>query len=59
MPGTVMYVYLGSLAKAAAGERTRTTAEWMLYGVGLLATIVVTVYITRIARRALDKRITD
>ena len=38
MPGTVMYVYLVSLAKAASGERTRTTGEWALYGVGLLAT---------------------
>ena len=59
MPGTVMYVYLGSLAKAAAGERTRTTGEWVLYGVGLLATIVVTVFVTRIAKQALAKKITQ
>jgi uncharacterized membrane protein YdjX (TVP38/TMEM64 family) len=57
MPGTVMYVYLGSLAKAASGERTRTAGEWALYGVGLLATVVVTVFVTRIARQALTKRI--
>jgi uncharacterized membrane protein YdjX (TVP38/TMEM64 family) len=56
MPGTVMYVYLGSLAKAAAGERAHTTGEWVLYGVGLLATIVVTVFVTRIAKQALVKR---
>jgi uncharacterized membrane protein YdjX (TVP38/TMEM64 family) len=55
MPGTVMYVYLGSLARAA-GERHRTPAEWALYGVGLLATIVVTVFVTRLARAALAKR---
>ena len=59
MPGTVMYVYLGSLAKAASGERTRTTGEWVLYGVGLLATIVVTVFVTRIAKQALAKKITQ
>ena len=59
MPGTVMYVYLGSLAKAASGERTRTTGEWMLYGVGLLATVVVTIFVTRIARQALAKKITS
>ncbi len=59
MPGTVMYVYLGSLAKAATGERTRTTGEWVLYGVGLLATMVVTVFVTRIAKQALAKRITQ
>jgi uncharacterized membrane protein YdjX (TVP38/TMEM64 family) len=57
MPGTVMYVYLGSLAKAATGERTRTTGEWVLYGVGLLATIAVTVFVTRIAKRALAEKI--
>jgi uncharacterized membrane protein YdjX (TVP38/TMEM64 family) len=59
MPGTVMYVYIGSLAKAASGERTRTPAEWALYGVGLLATLVVTVFATRIAKQALVKRITN
>ncbi len=57
MPGTVMYVYLGSLAQAATGQRSRTTAEWVLYGVGLFATIVVTIYVTRLARRALNARI--
>jgi uncharacterized membrane protein YdjX (TVP38/TMEM64 family) len=58
MPGTVMYVYLGSLAKAASGERTRTSGEWTLYGVGLLATVVVTIFVTRIAKQALAKKIT-
>ena len=57
MPGTVMYVYLGSLAKAATGERTRTSGEWVLYGVGLLATLVVTLFVTRIAKKALAKKI--
>lgn len=55
MPGTVMYVYLGSLARAA-GERTRTPAEWALYGLGLLATIAVTILVTRLARAALARR---
>ena len=55
MPGTMMYVYLGSLARAA-GERSRTPDEWALYGVGLAATIVVTVFVTRLARAALAKR---
>jgi uncharacterized membrane protein YdjX (TVP38/TMEM64 family) len=57
MPGTLMYVYLGSLAKVATGERTRTTGEWALYGVGLLATVVVTVFVTRIAKKALAEKI--
>jgi uncharacterized membrane protein YdjX (TVP38/TMEM64 family) len=51
IPGTVMYIYIGSLARAA-GE-TKSPAEWALYGIGLVATIVVTVFVTRIARRAL------
>jgi uncharacterized membrane protein YdjX (TVP38/TMEM64 family) len=56
MPGTVMYVYLGSLARAGVTGQERTPAQWALYGVGLVATIVVTVIITRIARRALGRR---
>jgi uncharacterized membrane protein YdjX (TVP38/TMEM64 family) len=44
LPGTVMYVYLGSLAQAGSGARSRTTGEWILYGVGLLATIGVTIF---------------
>ena len=39
MPGTVMYVYLGSLAGSLAalgsGARARTPGEWTLYAVGL------------------------
>jgi uncharacterized membrane protein YdjX (TVP38/TMEM64 family) len=58
LPATALYVYLGSLAPAAAelssasrgGGSTRT----MLYVIGLLATIAVVVIGTRAARRALD-----
>lgn len=57
MPGTVMYVYLGSLARAGVERRARTTGEWVLYGVGLLATIIVTVLVTRLARKALANKI--
>src|SRR3989454_7976334 len=57
MPGTVMYVYLGSLVNVGAGHRQRTTGEWVLYGVGLLATIAVTVFVTRLARKALARKI--
>lgn len=59
MPGTVMYVYLGSLASevAAGSGRAKTPTEWTLYGVGLLATIGVTVYVTKIAKKTLDKKI--
>jgi uncharacterized membrane protein YdjX (TVP38/TMEM64 family) len=58
LPGTLLYVYLGSAAGqavAAAGGAApgRSPAEWALFGVGLLATLGVTLYVTRIARRAL------
>jgi uncharacterized membrane protein YdjX (TVP38/TMEM64 family) len=57
IPGTVMYVYLGSLVNVGAGHRQRTTGEWVLYGVGLLATVTVTVFVTRLARAALVRKI--
>lgn len=61
VPGTVMYVYLGSLVGSLAmlgtengGEDPQaTTVQWILRIVGLLATLAVTVYITRIAQQAL------
>jgi uncharacterized membrane protein YdjX (TVP38/TMEM64 family) len=61
LPATVMYVYVGSLAGDLATlgteERSRTPGEWGLYVVGLVATIVLTVYITQIARKALQKKV--
>src|SRR6266550_7629930 len=59
MPGTVMYVYLGSLVNGGAGHRQRTTGEWVLYSVGLLATVVVTIFVTRLAKKALQKKISS
>jgi uncharacterized membrane protein YdjX (TVP38/TMEM64 family) len=60
MPGTVMYIYIGSLAGDIAtlgGERTRSTQEWVLYIVGLLATVVATVYVTKVARKAIAEKV--
>src|SRR5215475_1200685 len=57
IPGTVKSVYLGSLVNVGAGHRQRTTGEWVLYGVGLLATVTVTVFVTRLAKGALAKKI--
>src|ERR1043166_2896553 len=57
IPGTVMYVYLGSLVNVGAGHRQRTTGEGVLYGVGLLDTVAVTTLVTRVARKALAKKI--
>ncbi len=61
LPGTVLYVYLGSVsgavAEAAGSGRQRSPFEWALLGVGLLATLAVTVFVTRVARRALNERV--
>jgi uncharacterized membrane protein YdjX (TVP38/TMEM64 family) len=59
MPGTLMYVYIGTLAGASIGTRTRTPAEWTLYAVGLAATVAVTVMVTRIAKKALAEKTSD
>jgi len=57
LPGTVMYVYLGSLARLSVEAEGATTAQTVLKIVGLLATIGVTVYVTRIAKKALAERV--
>lgn len=60
MPGTLVYVYLGSIAgdlARAGGRASRSPVEWAFYAVGLVATIAVTVFVTRLARRALAERV--
>ncbi len=57
LPGTVLYVYLGSLTGSLAqlGDATAAPSglQWAGRLVGLAATVAVTLYITQIARRAL------
>lgn len=58
LPGTVLYVYLGAAGKAglqAAGGTARSPQEYVFLTVGLIATVVVTVLITRIAKKALNE----
>lgn len=56
LPGTFLYIYLGHLANTAVSEQEKPVGQWILLGVGLLATIAVTVYITRLARQKLKTR---
>ena len=60
MPGTLLYVYLGfagrTVAQAATAGPARSPAEYAVWATGLLATIAVTLYVTRLARRALGER---
>lgn len=54
MPGSTLYVYLGYIGKMTFGEKhPPTMQEWILRGLGLLATIIVIAYITQLARKAL------
>lgn len=64
LPGTLLYVYTGKLigdvAAVAGGVETEAgMADWIVRGLGLVATAVVTFYVTRIARRALDAATDD
>jgi len=56
-PGTVLYVYIGSIGGnlATAGQSHRTPAQWALNIVGLAATVGVAVYASRLASRALNE----
>jgi uncharacterized membrane protein YdjX (TVP38/TMEM64 family) len=60
IPGTVMFVYIGSLsgdvARAAAGGGSQSPARWALNALGFAATIAVAIYVTRIGTRALRER---
>ena len=57
LPGTVLYVYLGALAKAGVRHEGRTPGQWAVLIVGLLATLAVTVFVTRLAKRALARKV--
>ncbi len=61
MPATVAYVYAGTLAasvsQALAGKAQVGASGWVLLGVGLVATIAVTVLVTRVASGYLAREI--
>lgn len=58
LPGTIMYVYLGSAANSVAalvsGDQRRSTGHQILFALGLAATVAATIIVTRAARRALN-----
>lgn len=57
LPGTLLYAYLGAIGKAGltGGKEGRSPLEWTFLGLGLLATIAVTVFVSRVAKNALKK----
>jgi len=64
IPGTIMYVYLGHLAGdlALIGNKSQPhnmILHWVIQIIGLIATIAVTVYVTKIAKKALKEEILE
>ncbi len=56
LPGTVLYAYLGAAGKAGlSGGSDSSPLKYVLLGAGLLATIVVTILVSRAAKKALKK----
>lgn len=64
LPGTLLYVYYGKVAGdvaaiAAGAPVARGTWYWLLLGLGLGATLAVSLYVARLARRALQREEVD
>lgn len=57
IPGTVLYVYIGSLVGDVAMNREAQIAQWAIRIIGFIATVAVTIYITRLAKTALNEAI--
>jgi uncharacterized membrane protein YdjX (TVP38/TMEM64 family) len=60
VPGTLLYVYYGKLAGDVAAVASGTAVEkdwkyWTVLSVGLAATLAVTYFVTRLARKALKE----
>jgi uncharacterized membrane protein YdjX (TVP38/TMEM64 family) len=62
MPGTFLYVYIGTAGKAAVSAAAGAEAMkrgwqyWTFLSVGLAATVIVTIWVTKIARNALKSQ---
>ena len=60
IPMTIAYVYFGSLAGdlvtlTSAADLASPELRWTIKSIGFLATVAVTVVVTRVARQALDE----
>ncbi len=65
IPGTIMYVYLGDLIgdlamlsqpNLSVSPETEIL-QWIIRGVGLIATVVMSIYLARLAKKALSSNI--
>ena len=61
IPGTIMYVYFGaglrSLADVAAGNVEKSTAGTIFFWLGMGVTLIVTLFVTGVARKALKQAV--
>jgi uncharacterized membrane protein YdjX (TVP38/TMEM64 family) len=57
IPGTLLYAYLGAIGHVglSGGPAHHSKWQYVFLGVGLVATIVVTILVSRIAKNALKK----
>ena len=62
IPGTVMYVYMGSIIGHIAMNNSSIPKnpetqliQWLLQGFGLIATAFVTIYVAKVAKKALKE----
>jgi uncharacterized membrane protein YdjX (TVP38/TMEM64 family) len=62
-PLTTLFVYLGviagDLARLGSGPVASGTTKWVITILGIISTVIVTYFVTRIARRALSARIPE
>lgn len=56
LPATVLYVYLGAAGASLGAGKEKSPWEWVLLASGLLATVTVTVILSRVARKELESR---
>ena len=56
LPGSFLHVYLGAAGKRLGGNSEHSPWEWAMLGAGLVATVAVTVYVTRLAKKQLQRR---
>lgn len=64
IPGTIMYVYIGSLAGSLAligtdAQPSNPYVQWAIRILGFVATVAVTVYVTRLANQALNEDVLE
>ncbi|PMB25901.1 TVP38/TMEM64 family protein [Fischerella thermalis] len=64
IPGTIMYVYIGSLAGSIATIGTESQpdnpgVQWAIRIIGFIATVAVTIYVTKVARKALENEVLE